>query len=462
MTQRASETQHQKTLLIFATDFPPIALVGSLRVAKLCNGLAQQGWRVVVITVQPRSATRIRDAVSGGCLPPLEYALHPGVEIIRLPALNPFALARPGSSEESEHLLVRQTRPREKRRFRPLAARFLNRILVPDEYVTWIPGAYRAGRKVVEGGHVRAVIGSYPTGSAAVTATLAASRLGLPLVLDFRDRWMAWGPGMSSGPIRRQIERVMESHCIKRTTLVTVVSEPMGENLAREFHSIRNAWTLVPQGWDPEEARAFESRLPASSEDGILRILHGGSTTPDLANPSVVIRALSSLINESKIDGSRVRMTFLGNDQTDITSLADSLGLNQVVTREAHLPRNTVLKRFSEADVLLVVRTGAGTEWITGKLWDYLTVRRPILAVVEPRSALAVTVERTKTGRVANPADQVDVERALLEIWAAFGSASLGVDCDNSELEKLSVPRIFERLAQQLDNLPQTGVLSPH
>jgi glycosyltransferase involved in cell wall biosynthesis len=68
------------------------------------------------------------------------------------------------------------------------------------------------------------------------------------------------------------------------------------------------------------------------------------------------------------------------------------------------------------ASALLIVQPGP-TVSIPGKLYEYLATGRPILAMAE-RGELSDLVGRCGVGVTADPRDEADLERALIEVVA--------------------------------------------
>src|SRR5690606_3795818 len=107
-------------------------------------------------------------------------------------------------------------------------------------------------------------------------------------------------------------------------------------------------------------------------------------------NPRLFLRAVRELIDEGKIDRSRLRLRFAGvfdyPGYTDNADCVRELGLEDCVEVLGHLPHRAALLQMKKADLLLLVgdtAPGSG-DYIPGKLYEYMAVGRPILALCLP------------------------------------------------------------------------------
>jgi glycosyltransferase involved in cell wall biosynthesis len=101
----------------------------------------------------------------------------------------------------------------------------------------------------------------------------------------------------------------------------------------------------------------------------------------------------------------------------DLPAAAASLGLDQVVEFVPRLPRAETLREMSEASCLLILQPGT-TVAVPGKLYEYLAVGRPILALTE-EGETADLVRESGLGAVVPPSDESAIEAALLDLLSA-------------------------------------------
>ena len=439
------------------TQYPPAYEVGALRVAKLADQLPSFGWDPTVLTVSPRARTPARDPRTGRLLEPLEYEESSAVQRHEVWCINPFVLIsflrratngvrrlwgqkEPTGTDGVSSPSVRSSR----------AASFLYRFFVPDEYVLWFLPSLIRGIRIVRQERPAAVWTSYPTATGCLVATLISRIFRLPLVADFRDAWQEL-PGVSGGPIRSVLDQRLEARVLRTAKAVTAVSE----GVLRQMHSLPDQMRteIIPQGWDPSEWRRFgEAATRTSDEDGVFRMVYAGTIRQDVADPTPFLMSLRNAARDSSFDVARFRVSFVGHQSMNVEQIAADLGIREMVEARAHMTRSDILKLMAAADAVLLIRTKRGSEFITGKIWDYLTVRRPIFAVVDPSSAAAELIRDCEVGVAVDPADTEAITLALLRVWECFiRGDDLLSNLSISSLANLSTPLIAQRVARLLN-----------
>jgi hypothetical protein len=106
----------------------------------------------------------------------------------------------------------------------------------------------------------------------------------------------------------------------------------------------------------------------------------------------------------------------------------------------------------SEALLLLITIEGQGGEGIlTGKLFEYLASRRPIIAIVPIKGEAAKIIESLDAGAVASPRDIVSIKKSVskfYEQWAE-GSPFRGkgnIDIYNRKFLTQQLAQIFDKV----------------
>lgn len=409
-------------VLVVAYDFPPHGAIGTMRTLRLVRHLDESGWRVTVLTGDPRAY-----------LPwtPVEPALlervPPDVRTVRAGAVRWFAsLERRFRPAPRAGVANRGTgsalpapdgpRPPVGRRgtLRGVKRELDMLLSVPDRENGWIVPAVLAGlRAARRAGRPDLLYSSAPPWSGQLVALALARRWRCPWVADFRDPWARapWRDDRSDR-VRRANAR-LERLVVTRADVVVFATRGnhdefaahYGPEAARRFH-------VVPNGCDPSE---FEGLEPAP-EPGRFVLLHAGSLYGG-RNPLPLCRALARLLAEGRLDPGTFRLRFLGPVNPagiDLPAECQALGLGGVVEFPGRVSRAESLRQMLSASALLLLQPGH-TVSIPGKLYEYLAAARPILAVAE-EGEIADLVRASGMGRSVVPADEEGLARALLDI----------------------------------------------
>jgi glycosyltransferase involved in cell wall biosynthesis len=159
----------------------------------------------------------------------------------------------------------------------------------------------------------------------------------------------------------------------------------------------------IPNGADFDDVMGLERR-PSDR----FRLTHTGSFF-GRRDPRPFLQALA----DSGLD---VEARFLGDFRETDRAWAETLALGERLRLLPYAPRaeSLALQRDSEALLLLIPEAGGrGKGVLSGKVFEYVAVGRPILAVVPPDGAAAELIRETGAGVVAPPADVAAIRAGL-------------------------------------------------
>ena len=198
-----------------------------------------------------------------------------------------------------------------------------------------------------------------------------------------------------------------------RADAITCVSEAISEE-TRALEP-KGPVVTVPNGADFDDVAGLEHH-PSER----FRITHTGSFF-GRRDPRPFLQAL----RDSGLD---VVARFLGDFRERDREWAEGLGLGDHLELLPYAPRATslALQRDSEALLLLIPEAGGrGKGVLSGKVFEYMAVGRPILAAVPPDGAAADLICATGAGVVASPDDPTAIREALEELHARWRDGGL-------------------------------------
>jgi len=292
----------------------------------------------------------------------------------------------------------------------------LRRLVVPDENATWALTAIPAGIRIVREHGIDVVVSTSPPPSTHLIAAAIARATGARWVADLRDSLVAHAHRRSDtvatktkASMHRRVARLVAS----RADAITCVSDAISEETRALGPSGRVV--TIANGCDFDDVAGLE-RHPSDR----FRITHTGSFF-GRRDPRPFLQAL----HDSGLD---VVARFLGDFRPADRAWADGLGLGDRLELLPYAARATslALQRDSEALLLLIPEAGGrGRGVLSGKVFEYMAVGRPILAVVPPDGAAAELIRQTGAGVVAAPDDTEAIRRALEELHARWRDGGL-------------------------------------
>jgi len=290
------------------------------------------------------------------------------------------------------------------------------RLLVPDENVSWnltaIPAAIRIARREA----IDVVITTSPPNSVHLVGAAVQRATGAKWLADLRDSPVAHPHRRAESAAVRAKEKVDETVArlvARRADAISCVSDAISVEVRRL--QPRGPVATIPNGSDFDDVAGL-----AYTPSTRFRITHAGSFFGK-RDPRPFLQALA----DSGLD---VVARFLGDFRSSDREWAEGLELGDRLELIPYAPRSTslALQRDSEALLLLIPDAGGrGKGVLSGKVFEYLAVGRPILAAVPPDGEAAELIRGTGAGVVAPPDDVGALRAALEELHARHQAGGL-------------------------------------
>jgi glycosyltransferase involved in cell wall biosynthesis len=205
---------------------------------------------------------------------------------------------------------------------------------------------------------------------------------GLPWIADFRDPLAALVFGDRRWYVRAA-NRLLERRVFRRASVVIANTQAAADAWQQRYP--RAQVRAIYNGYDPEQA---PSPRPIPAPDHKL-LVHAG-TIYHLRNPNLVIESMARLRAKGAPEALATKLLFLGTttrfDEANWT-------LYEQAQREGWLQMQPAVERaeaqriVEEADGLLIVQPHTAVQ-VPGKLFEYICVGRPVLAITPRNSAI--------------------------------------------------------------------------
>ena len=394
-----------KRLLLVTFHFPPFNAIAAVRTGRFARYLLGRGWDIRVVAARSDAPETLPLEI------PRELVLHTPWTHVDVMLDRFLRLGRTRASEAPSGAGATagdgaaSTRFALRRALGELRAALLH---VPDGRVAWMPEALRGARRLLGDWRPDVVYASAPPVTTLLVARALARRFGVPWVAEFRDLWVD-NPYYEFPAWRRRLEAHWERRVVGDAAGLVTVSATWRDALRAKFGK---PVALAMNGFVPGD---FPPGLPARPEaGGRLRILYTGMIYPGYRDPSPLFRAIAAL----GAQGEEVEVEFVGGDLGPVARLAAEAGVAGRVRLSPAVGHREALALQSRADVLLHLQWNdpreAGT--ISGKLFEYLGARRPVLGLGYDRGEVAALLSVHGRGVVLNEPGAI---AAQLSRWIA-------------------------------------------
>lgn len=424
----------RRRVLVVAYYFPPMGLSGVQRVAKFVRYLPAHGWDPVVLTVHPGGYFAFDQAL-------LDEIEEAEVPVIRTASWDPTRMF--GRAKEVKL-------PNESRRAR--LARLSQWVFVPDNKIGWLPPAVTTGWRLAREQPFDAVLSSAPPYTGHLIGTAISRITDTPLVADFRDDWLGNPRHTYPTKLHRHVHARMERWVMKRAARVTAINRYIAASLGERHPASADAIRVIPQGYD---AADFQQEIDLARK-ARMRLLYTG-VFYHAQRPDVFLRGLARLIDRRPELRSRVEAVFAGLLPAHTERLIERLHLQNVVRHLGYLDHDETVAQLQQADVLwMTVGRQRGEEQIsTGKLFEYVGSRKPVLGLVPPGAA-ADALRAYGAGLIVDPDDTEGVAAALEQLYRQWEEGRLPAP-DDGFVQRHERSRLAEHLADLLDASTRAG-----
>jgi glycosyltransferase involved in cell wall biosynthesis len=361
---------------------------GLLRALKYCRYLPEHGWLPTVLTVHPRAYDRVENSQL--------REIPPQVKVVRA-----FAL------DSKKHL--------------SLKGRYFRLSTLPDRWVTWCLGALPAGVLAIYKNKIDVILTTFPIGSAVLIGYLLHRATGRPWIADFRDSMTE--DNYPRDPLIRRAHVWLEKKAVRHASRLIFTARSTMQMYLRRYPELAPEKCLViSNGYDEEDFSGLsESRKHQLGTR--VRLVHSGLIYPEERNPVPFFQALARLKKENCVsaDCLSIDLRACGSEE-GYRKIVDQLGIADLVHFLPALPYRQALQDSNEADVLLLLQAACCDHQIPAKAYEYLRLRKPILALTSHTGDTAALLEECGGTTIVDIADEEAIYRALPEFLAAVSA----------------------------------------
>lgn len=446
-------TESQKTVLIVAYYYPPLAGIGTLRSLKFARYLPDHGWTPVVLTPQEGEHLYKCDPREGDL---------PGVHVMRtgyfdvpsrLKGIMGFRKGAP-LAQQSDVFSRKPPLPDLARRGLRLIK---NTTLFPDARVGWYRSAVREGLVALDKYRPQVIFSTSPP----ETGHLVARRLkivsGLPWVAELRDLWSDNHQADGLPRWREALDARVERFTLSKADGVVTVNETFARHLADRLGIRNGRQVIIPNGYDPDD---FVAAAPTTQSR--FTISHLGDLYKMSRSPEPLFQAIARLVTDGKIDREKVCIRFYGlpeesSDREGLRQMAAAWGLEDILELHGQVEYQQSLVRQQDSTILLVIEilTERGKGVVPGKIFEHLGAHRPTLALVPDKGEAHRLLERTAGGKAFDPRTGMAGIEAVLAAWYQEWSrtGTVAFEGDEDIISQMTRQAGAQRLAAFLDSV---------
>ena len=418
----------KKKVLIITYYWPPAGGPGVQRWLKFSKYLRDYDIEPVIYTID-NPTYPILDSSS-------ENEIPNGIEVLKQPIFEPNSiLTFFGVNNKNESAGFLNPNP-------TLLGRFFQYVranyFIPDARKFWIIPSVKFLSNYLKNNKIDAIITTGPPHSMHLVGLALRDKFKIKWISDFRDPWTEIDY-FQQLPLTKKAKKKhyqLEQEVLEKSDMVIVVGETMKKKFLKHNHNIE----VLTNGFD-----SYENSLTIEL-DSNFSITHVGLMNAD-RNPTILWEVLHEICSENIDFKNNLRIKFIGKiDDTVIQDIQVFDSKN--IVRKPYLDHEEVRKYQASSQVLLLsinhVPSAKGI--ITGKIFEYLQAKRPILCIGPEDGDAAAILKKTNAGNIVGFNNKIELKAAVLKLYKDFKEEKLFVKSIN--VEQFHRKNITRQLAQ--------------
>jgi len=369
-----------KRVLIISYYWPPSGGAGVQRWLKFAKYLPDFGWEPIVLTVDSNFASYpqldeslLEDAKGVKTYKTRTYELYNLYSKMKKDKQIPYG----GFSNEGNPTIFQRS------------MRFIRgNFFIPDPRKGWNRYALAEAKRLIREYNINTVITTSPPHSTQLIGLQLKKDLGINWIADLRDPWVDiyYYHKFYPTKLARSIDKNFEKEVVQNCDFLITVSPGIRSDFINTY-GFESKIKVLTNGFDIND---FPDKL---FEDIHLRkeVLYTGTMTSDYPMQEVVLLAKN---NTDYI------FRFVGNVAVEFIDLVQDLGLSEQFIFQKSISHDAIIKEMIRAELLLIFipRIDKNEGLLSGKLFEYLGARRPIVCIGPKNGDVAKVISDTRSG----------------------------------------------------------------
>ncbi|MCG6188137.1 glycosyltransferase [Maribellus maritimus] len=414
-----------KKVLIITYYWPPSGGGGVQRWLKMSKYLPDFGWKPIVYTPLNPDPSVLDESLTS--------EIHPEIIELKTPIWEPYHIYRrlSGKKKNTKFKAGYISEASSGNWKNKLAVFLRGNLMIPDPRKFWIKPSVKYLSSYLKKNHVDLIVSTGPPHSMHLIALKLKEKIDIKWIADFRDPWTnidfysqlrltKWGD---------KKHHKLEKRVLDSADHVVTVSP----SWQQEFQKLGGRKIeLVNNGYDPEDYHFENEPMEAK-----FTITHLGALNKD-RNPASLWKAICELCKENNEFKKSIQIHLIGQtDHSVIKSIRDN-NLFEYLKITPHLPHKRGLRMLHRSHLLLLpINDTPNVKGILpGKMYEYLAVNRPILAIGPKNADFATIINETKSGVTHNFNDAAGIKLSVLNYFKLFQQNQ--IESSISSFEKYS------------------------
>lgn len=399
----------KKKVLIITYYWPPAGGPGVQRWLKFSKYLRDYNIEPVIYTID-NPHYPILDSSS-------ENEIPKGIEILKLPIFEPNSiLTFFGVNNKNESAGFLNPNPT---LFGKMIQYIRANYFIPDARKYWVKPSVKFLSNYLKKHQIDAVISTGPPHSVHLIGLKLKKQIGIKWISDFRDPWTEIDY-FKQLPLTKKATKKhhqLEQEVLKNSDMTIVVGETMKQKYLKYTRRIE----VITNGFD-----SIQNTL-TQKLDSNFSITHVGSMNFD-RNPKILWEVLKEICDTNSNFKKDLRIKFIG--KIDDSVLQDVKVFDKITVQKIPYVDHRDVNSYQVSSQILLLsinNVSSAKGIITGKIFEYLQAKRPILCIGPEDGDAAIILKNTNAGKVVDFKNKALLKPIILDFYDKYKEGNLQV-----------------------------------
>ncbi len=297
---------------------------------------------------------------------------------------------------------------------------------IPDSRKFWIKPSLKLLTDYLRDKDFDGIITTGPPHSVHLIGLALKKKFGLKWVADFRDPWTSidyfHNLPLTRGSLKKH--RDLEEEVLRNADRVIVVGGRMKEEYDVHNKNVR----VISNGYDTYGPQGTVTLDPEFT------LTYAGLMNDD-RNPKGLWRVLGKISAADPDFKADLKIRIVGSCSPEVLLSIKGNGLSDNLDNLGYQDHIQVARYQQSAQILLLTvnEVPSAKGIVTGKIFEYMQARRPVLAIGPTDGDLADIIDKTRSGVIIDFGDEDGMEKVIHGFYEQYKTGSLTVNSRNIE-----------------------------
>lgn len=316
---------------------------------------------------------------------------------------------------------------------------------IPDPKIFWVNSSVKFLHQYLKENKVDVVISTGPPHSMHLIAQKLKQKTNIKWIADFRDPWsnLYYNEEFKQLSFAKKKNEKLENSVFKNADCILTVSN----SLKKEFDQKATRVEVITNGFDDEVVTNTLITLDEKFSISYIGLL------PKQSNPKLLFKVLSTLCAEDTDFKANLKLNFIGDISEDVKKEIINYNLLENTNFIGYVSHKEAIAYQKKAQVLLLLIPNVAKSGgiLTGKLFEYLTAKRPILAMGPETGDLSEILKNTSSGVVVDFDNEAKLTSEIRNLYQQYKTGDLQVNSKN--IEQFHRKELTKSLSEIIKNL---------